>query len=304
MCLAIFKPKGKTISREHLFNGFSKNADGAGIAYNTNDGLVVQKGFFDFEKFYDAYRAQETRKMLIHFRWKTHGDKNEFNCHPWKLEVDDYQCALIHNGVLSIKSTDKMSDTGHFAHAWLFPLLKKHSVAIWREHAFRLIIEDFIGRGNKIAIMDNKGNHAIWNEDEGFWDNGVWYSNRDYLTGKTYYGHYEEVDDYWNWRGGSVNGCGPQGCAPKGANGLQFDRIKINQSDDKEGDTSITMAEIMQEQAEREAEESQQEIQMMEDYLESLQEQDQVAYEVAIQVIARAEAKGRSRIQALSEALC
>ena len=45
MCIAIYKPKGNTISKDTLKNCFDNNPDGSGFMYAQNDKLVVKKGY-------------------------------------------------------------------------------------------------------------------------------------------------------------------------------------------------------------------------------------------------------------------
>lgn len=297
MCLAIYKPKGKLVSYSALEAGFKKNSDGAGFAYNMGGKLIVQKGFFKFDEFIKAYEPHANRQMVIHFRWATHGEKNQFNCHPWLIEVGDWQMATIHNGILHVESTEQMSDTGHFVHGWLEPLLKNHSKKLWQEAGFKMMAEDFIGAGNKLVMLDSHGNYEIYNEKAGTWDEGVWYSNSDY-KGNQYGRRYFMDDDMdgraWGWEDSKRGNCTP--CS--GA----YD-MNAWSSRDLEVKESMTQAEMTTLDEIAEDEEKKQELFLLEDYLADLESEEPTLFEVANMEIARCEANGMPRLEALNHVL-
>ena len=98
MCIAILKPKDKTISKETLQECCNNNKDGMGFAYTDGNTVYINK-YMNFDDFYKDYKEVETTStMLIHFRIATHGKVEVKNCHPFKL---NNRMALIHNGVIS-----------------------------------------------------------------------------------------------------------------------------------------------------------------------------------------------------------
>lgn len=204
MCLAIYKPKGLSVSKESLNNGFTSNPHGAGFAYNEAGRLVVSKGFFDFESFHKSYLEHEGKQMLIHFRWATHGAKNEFNTHPWMVSGNGWSLAVVHNGILNVDSTEEMSDTGHFVNGWLAPLLRKHSSKLWSDPTFKKMVESYIGGGNKFCMLDNNGKVTIYNEKQGEWNGGIWYSNKGYKPSVYCNSGWCGMDDELDWRRSSV----------------------------------------------------------------------------------------------------
>lgn len=183
MCIAILKPADRVISEEILQACNEHNNDGAGFMYAENDQLHVQKGFFRFDDFMEAYKKHENKKCVLHFRIKTHGDLSEDNCHPFN--VSD-KLAFVHNGIIKIEETNKKySDTWHFNEKIVKPLYKDNQGFLKKVYVKELL-SGFIGY-SKLIFMDNKGRSTIVNADKGEWSNGVWYSNTSYHPRKSYF---------------------------------------------------------------------------------------------------------------------
>jgi hypothetical protein len=181
MCIAIFKPENQTITRRALERSFRMNPHGAGFCYSQNNQLHIRKGFFNFGSFLAAFESVQNLPVLIHFRWATHGALNKFNCHPWQIDENH---AMIHNGVIEGFGalSNGRSDTGDFTEFILKPLMQS-APDVWNKPPFISLMSRALN-GNKVLIMDNTGEVAIYGEDLGFWDDGCWYSNQDYLKPK------------------------------------------------------------------------------------------------------------------------
>jgi hypothetical protein len=176
MCIAIYKPEGKEIERETLERCYDSNPDGAGYMFHKNDKLYVKKGFFSFSEFWQSYRRDRTKECVIHFRIKTHGQINKDNCHPY-LVNDKF--AFVHNGVISGYTDNNKSDTWLFNEDVIQPFVNKWGNLGLFEDPVKKLIESRIGY-SKLIFMDNTGNTKIFNEDKGYWDDDVWYSNTSY----------------------------------------------------------------------------------------------------------------------------
>lgn len=207
MCVIAAKPKGIIITDEILRTCFESNSDGAGFVVKPKKGdLIVRKGFFNFAEFLDAYKPYEKMAAVIHFRIRTHGQKDAAMCHPFEVTPDLW---MAHNGIIDIDTTDDptKSDTWHFVDKVLKPEVEASE---GREHplqrsAFRYMLASTIGH-SKLAFLDATGRITIINKSLGQEDNGVWYSNGsfrkfgrqfadprsygsyNYGTGTTYYG--------------------------------------------------------------------------------------------------------------------
>lgn len=180
MCLLIASPK-KVTNIEWLSNGFDNNSHGAGFVYAHQNKLHVKKGFFTFDKFLKAYKEMPDAPCLIHFRLATGGKLNAENCHPFN--VTD-KLAFAHNGVFfNIASCDKYSDTYHFNELLIKPIFAKNPAAIFTTAA-KVLIEEFIGRGNKLAFINHKGQITLMHEHAGEIEDDTWFSNGSYKYGR------------------------------------------------------------------------------------------------------------------------
>lgn len=200
MCIAIYKPEGVIIEESTLRMCFANNDDGAGFAVieKEEDGSGVDcintyKGMFSIESFLKNFDPYKNKQALIHFRVATHKVVNGTNCHPWR--VND-QLAFIHNGTINgITKDESLSDTGNFGKEILAPLANTCS-DFWKTAQFKWLIETAIGTGNKLVLMDVKGDFAIFNEKLGEWSGGAWFSNtthrekRQFANTSYGYGHY------------------------------------------------------------------------------------------------------------------
>lgn len=203
MCIAIAKPKGKTITKERLETCFKNNPDGCGFAYINGGNLYIEK-FMEFEDFYKSYSTHEhDSNMLIHFRIATHGGVNLENCHPFKLND---RMALIHNGVLTgYGDRNSKSDTRDF----IDKILSKISWKMWKNEAFRTLVGEAIG-SSKFGVLDISGDMFIINKELGVVDDDVWYSNSSYKPRTTYKvttkANNKDYDySYYDWRSNWYN---------------------------------------------------------------------------------------------------
>ena len=186
MCLAIYKPANVTIDElDYLKAGYKNNSHGAGFAWLHKSRLYIKKGYFNYNDFLDAYLATIEKynnpAMLIHFRLASLGLLSKENCHPFRI---DKNCVFIHNGTFlqeAFYDKDQLkSDTQLVNERVLQPLQEKHYDIINSQDAIR-VIKRVAGARNKLIFLNSNNEHLIINENNGFWDNGVWYSNQGYL---------------------------------------------------------------------------------------------------------------------------
>lgn len=215
MCIAIFKEIGMALPTEAILkNAFKNNPDGGGFAFNYHGQVYIKKGYMTFNDFYRAIKEADEkynlkkRGMLIHTRIATHGGVNPEMCHPFPICADEGALkkieyvspyAVIHNGVISLTSTEAyskktMSDTAVFIERYLSKLSNYNG---WFDQPETMeIIGDLIG--SKMAIL--RGDGKIIHTAGFTKDNDIWYSNSsykdNYAVAKTYKYVYDYDDDY------------------------------------------------------------------------------------------------------------
>jgi hypothetical protein len=179
MCVIAVKPKGTVISKSTLERCFESNSDGAGFVVRRNSNLIAEKGFFTFDAFWDAYERYEREVAVIHFRIKTHGNKDADMCHPFKITDKLY---VAHNGIIDISTEDDKtkSDTWHFNELVLKPELAVDPSPLYRS-SFQFLLGSTIGH-SKLAFLDSRGKTVIINKEKGTMEGDVWYSNTSYKS--------------------------------------------------------------------------------------------------------------------------
>lgn len=178
MCLAIVQPAGKDIPIGNLQAGWIANNDGAGYAFVRDGKVHIRKGFMKLKEFLPSYTADRKdcpeSVFLVHFRITSMGDRSEANTHPFPIDGG----ALIHNGTLTGTGAtygSGPSDTKLFAERF-----SKH--LSWNFVTAHRPKWDDACRNSKIALLYDDNSYQIINEQDGKWDDGVWYSNNSYRT--------------------------------------------------------------------------------------------------------------------------
>lgn len=177
MCITLLSTKNRP-TEETLRICFANNKDGAGLAWAHDGKLYLEKGFFSFNEFWAVYKQipKENTALIAHFRKITTGPKDKKNCHPWHIDENH---VFAHNGTFKQfedKKADKLSDTGKFVNGILKPMFKICPV-MWRNEWMKSLLDAYVGSKNKCIILSNTGEYSILNQQDGLWDNGVWYSN-------------------------------------------------------------------------------------------------------------------------------
>lgn len=186
MCIAIYKPHGTKPLWDLYRNGHDGNPHGWGFAVVRKGQLIVKHGYSpdankSWRQFKRAFGSYGGNQALIHFRWATHGNREAENCHPFFVSDG---LAMIHNGVVNIDcDIDKTkSDTWHFVQHVLKPLHSENrNFFLAAHHAYTNQKAHY---GSKFCFLRADGAHSIWNERDGKWEHGHWWSNTGYKAPK------------------------------------------------------------------------------------------------------------------------
>jgi hypothetical protein len=152
------------------------NPHGAGFMYADSGKVVISKGYTTLDALWDALEAVgPLRKLVIHFRIKTHGAITPELTHPFW--VSEGHLAMAHNGVIQAlvnETSDLESDTAVFARK--FGEAYSNPLDAIKNPFHRDMLEAYIGY-SKMVFMDGTGATYILNEKLGTWHKGCWYSN-------------------------------------------------------------------------------------------------------------------------------
>jgi len=176
LCIAILQNEGAKLTRREIKNCWTNNPDGAGIAWVQDGEIKTHKEIISFKRFYKSYRDiagnyGESSKMLVHFRWATHGYVNIENCHP---HLVNNRLSFVHNGIIDIETAADKSDTVAFNERILKYLPDNF---IHRKRTMKHVEN----RAKSILIfLDSDNSSKIIGEDKGIWDNNRWFSNYDF----------------------------------------------------------------------------------------------------------------------------
>lgn len=183
MCIIALKPEKKIFSRTQLKTMWDNNPDGAGFMYAEGGKVHIIKGLMTLDALCAAMeQVGQARKMVIHFRIKTHGAVSGALTHPFWITKD--KLGMVHNGVIRAlvnETSENESDTAVFARK--FSAAYQDPITAIKHEFHRDMLESYIGF-SKMVFMDETGATYILNEALGEWHGNVWYSNDKYKVEK------------------------------------------------------------------------------------------------------------------------
>lgn len=151
MCVLVFVKKGSKLpSYKDLYAMHQANPHGMGFACKS----VQYKGM-NFETFYKKLQTTpRDENLIIHFRFATHGSIGVKNCHPFKKG----NVWFAHNGVLSVKPQNDMTDSETAFRNIFYPIIKKYGIT---SDELSESVDNIIGY-SKFAFLDKDGNVTLF----------------------------------------------------------------------------------------------------------------------------------------------
>jgi len=202
MCIIALKPENISISDQTIKNMWENNDDGAGFMYADRGKVRIVKGLMTLDSFMDAYRrVGDHRKIVMHFRIRTHGEISQELTHPFWIRQGIL--GMVHNGVISsVGHTGKAneSDTSLYARnlskRFVNPVKSLESSEVLEK------IKSEIGY-SKLVFLTNDNRHIIVNEKLGDWHDGCWFSNGSHKTNYTRWSYKNAwmAEDYSGYEG-------------------------------------------------------------------------------------------------------
>jgi predicted glutamine amidotransferase len=218
MCIIVSKDKNTKLPKdEYLKNCFTYNPDGAGFMYTKHNKVVIDKGYMTYESFINHYQALckkynnfKNKSLIMHFRIGTAGANSKENTHPYPITYDknilhktyyETDLGMAHNGIISQYNPQKddktTNDTQNFIMNYVYPLYKNYH-KFYKNPYIMDGLEDITS--SKLAFLDKYDNIYLVGDFETDED-GVKYSNSNYLpyvSKYNYYGYYDKYyDDYY-----------------------------------------------------------------------------------------------------------
>lgn len=198
MCIIIYSPEGKSISKETLELCGKNNSDGIGFALLAGNMAHVSKGYETLDEFKLQWDITHDLNIpfVIHFRISTGSEVNSANCHPFDIQNNPKHLhykserILFHNGIVG-QSTLKQSDTSILADCLRGMSLSKADKLLKLFNSSRFLM---FWRG-KVYL------YGTWIKD-----NGLYYSNSSYKSlpvlvydskGKNYVWEYDDYKSSW-----------------------------------------------------------------------------------------------------------
>lgn len=178
MCIIAFNMKGLPYNTKRMATAFDNNPHGVGILRRNSDGgLESKKAIMTSEEFLAELEGLVGVPHAIHLRWRTRGDIDIDNCHPFQVsaEVGNY-CWMMHNGTFDLNVTGSESDTKVFAGIIASKTAEFGSDFLFHKKVIRNL-EEAIKPNNKVLFASEGGRWAMLNKEQWVCINGIWYSN-------------------------------------------------------------------------------------------------------------------------------
>lgn len=174
ICLTTYLPPGVLPDMAALRAGADVNRDGYGFAVWTATGYLAGKSLDGPEtlaQFELARMSNPRGPALFWSRWATAGDISVANCQPIGVDLADGRGVMAHNGTIPHLADGERSDSHALAEQ--LPRDPGHPM-VRLELERQLALHD-----SKLVILTAPGEGLVFGD--GYWVNGAWHSNSDYL---------------------------------------------------------------------------------------------------------------------------
>ena len=202
MCILILNKKGYRLPKKEILKTcYKNNDDGCGYAFSTGKEIIIKKGFFSFDTFYQSLKEDNkkynlfNKNVLLHFRIATSGGIQENKTHPfiltnkskvinrYKKEIKTTDPVIGHNGIFSdYVFKNNLSDTQNFILNFLYPIYKSNLKDNIKNHLIKQEIDT-----SKLIILEKDGSVKTYGDF--ILSDGTLYSNSSYKE-KYYYTSY------------------------------------------------------------------------------------------------------------------
>jgi len=193
MCIIVVKPKGVQLPSDQTFkNCWDSNYEGFGLAYHGGrmPTVHIKKGAMKYEEALSLIKSvpnPTSKRMLMHFRFATHGLTDSGACHPFPLSkrIRDLRktdlhtkMAIAHNGVITGYGLNKKVDAGNPE------LVLSDSQMFIRRVLSQLPKDALYNRVTRFLAHSESGGKLAYLVPGKMWMNGdftlhqgIWYSN-------------------------------------------------------------------------------------------------------------------------------
>lgn len=186
MCVIIHKPQNTQFPDKDIEIADLNNPHGFGyMYYNQKTKRVEVNKSIDYnaDDIKKTFKKFDNKNIVFHFRYRTHGDIGNKQCHPFKVlskEKHGEDLYFMHNGTIHGVDKTKLlkgeSDTQGFNRLILHPLLSKDPGLI-HVKPFQEMLTNYIGPNSKLCFMTGTGKVIKINEKAGATREGCWVSN-------------------------------------------------------------------------------------------------------------------------------
>ena len=181
MCLIAYNPLGARLNKSLMRVAYDNNPHGVGVVWLDDDNeLSVMKDVCDFKTFWTLLGYLEGYSYAFHLRWKTRGEINPDQCHPFQVlnkQQHGHDLYMMHNGTIFELQDKKKSDSQMFAEI-LREMYEKNFIGKDLKSFYNFVDggRATIGGFNRLLFM-TKSSVKIVNRSDGITHNDVWYSN-------------------------------------------------------------------------------------------------------------------------------